>query len=887
MSRRTRLTLLPATLALALTLGCTEVRETAPGSDALAPPDPCGACHGSADAPAGFLDLRGVEDLAHRAHLAPSLMAPLGCEACHEVPAAVDDPGHVDDGLPAEVTFSDAALLGDRPPSWDPAAGTCSSTYCHGAGMDGGAVDAPSWALTDGSQRACGACHGFPPAAPHPDAADCASCHAVFDEAGQLDPARHIDGAISASVTGSCAACHGFPPPAPHPDRADCSTCHPVFGEDGQLDPEVHRNGTVDLDEELVGSCSFCHDFPPAPPHPSRADCSTCHPIFTDDGEIDPQVHGNGATDVHEELGCALCHGDEASPAPPMGLEGETSGDEPAVGAHRVHVLGDQLQTPVACSECHRVPEAWSDPGHMDDTDGEAELVFGPLATADGVLTPVYEDGRCASVYCHGAGLDGGTVATPAWTQVFTPEEACGGCHGLPPGGEHPQVSACGMCHAAFDDQGQLMPEAHVDGALATQGLVSCTMCHGFPPVAPHPARQDCATCHAAFDEQGLLDHQEHKDGEVDVIASLGCSECHGDESSSAPPVDLSGDSEISSPGVGVHRAHLSGGESGAPVACTECHVVPTTWSDDGHMDDDDGAAEVVFGPLATAEGSLSPVYEGGACSSVYCHGASLDGAGVASPDWTTPFVEGEACGACHGMPPGGGHPQVDDCASCHVVYDEQGALDRALHVDGALALGSLSCDACHGFPPAAPHPASEDCAACHDAFDDQGELDEAKHRDGAVNVLEVLGCSACHGDESSPAPAVGAHAAHLSGGRVKVFVACTDCHVVPQAWSDAGHIDDGVAEVTFGPLATGDGDLSPSYVDGTCSNTYCHGADLDGGTNTAPSWTQTIPDLCGTCHGLPPGGDHPNMDSCGMCHGSTYGADGLKDDGFHLDGDT
>ena len=68
--------------------------------------------------------------------------------------------------------------------------------------------------------------------------------------------------------------------------------------------------------------------------------------------------------------------------------------------------------------------------------------------------------------------------------------------------------------------------------------------------------------------------------------------------------------------------------------------------------------------------------------------------------------------------------------------------------------------------------------------------------------------------------------------------VTCSDCHIVPTAWNDDGHIlHDGVAitapaKVTFGARASATLDPTdragpPSWDGTTCSNVYCHGAVL------------------------------------------------------------
>lgn len=158
----------------------------------------CDGCHGDQGSPAFFDTLgrrgdAGVRSVgAHDAHLrAGRLRGPMGCEECHQVPAEVMALGHVDSALPAEVFTQDGGVAwsGGARPTWIPAAGTCASVACHGAGsvMEGdnapGLLRTPSW-LGGPSQVACGTCHGVPPQdgtlwhQTYPALTDCVLCHA-------------------------------------------------------------------------------------------------------------------------------------------------------------------------------------------------------------------------------------------------------------------------------------------------------------------------------------------------------------------------------------------------------------------------------------------------------------------------------------------------------------------------------------------------------------------------------------------------------------------------------------------------------------------------------------------------------------------------------------
>jgi predicted CxxxxCH...CXXCH cytochrome family protein len=154
----------------------------------------CDACHGKGPlgAPPVALDgstspsARGVG--AHARHLDPTLADRIGrvvpCSGCHDVPAAIDAPGHLDEAAPADVRLWGGA--------YDAAAGTC-VVGCHWDRSPG-----PAWTDDSGAARACDGCHGFPPAetrtgAAHPstppDLAVCQGCHA-------FDPATHVDGHV-------------------------------------------------------------------------------------------------------------------------------------------------------------------------------------------------------------------------------------------------------------------------------------------------------------------------------------------------------------------------------------------------------------------------------------------------------------------------------------------------------------------------------------------------------------------------------------------------------------------------------------------------------------------------------------------------------------------
>jgi predicted CxxxxCH...CXXCH cytochrome family protein len=64
---------------------------------------------------------------------------------------------------------------------------------------------APSWTSVDGSEAACGSCHGLPPPRPHPyveQSPNCSGCHQDLapDNRSFVRPDLHIDGEVTFTV---------------------------------------------------------------------------------------------------------------------------------------------------------------------------------------------------------------------------------------------------------------------------------------------------------------------------------------------------------------------------------------------------------------------------------------------------------------------------------------------------------------------------------------------------------------------------------------------------------------------------------------------------------------------------------------------------------------
>ncbi|MFL5300364.1 MAG: CxxxxCH/CxxCH domain c-type cytochrome, partial [Anaeromyxobacteraceae bacterium] len=382
---------------------------------------------------------------------------------------------------------------------------------------------------------------------------------------------------------------------------------------------------------------------------------------------------------------CTRCHGSGDDPAPPRSARGETSTTAIGVGAHQAHLKDGLLHRAIACAECHVLP---TDIQHVD---GVAKVAFGPNANAAGVTSSWSRASATCTTYCHGATLKGGTLTTPLWTGGSS-QAACGSCHGAPPPAPHPQTADCGLCHQGYG-RDFVNPVLHVDGKVQVSGGVAsaCGSCHGIPPPAPHPASTQCGSCHPGYTSTSVV-AATHLNGVIDVSQS--CTSCHGDAARTAnpaaPPKDAKGNTATNARGVGAHQAHLSAVLS-PPVACAECHLVPTSPS---HAT---GVAEVTFGPLARSGGAAAAWNGTSLTCTSYCHGATLNAGGTAtSPVWTRVDGAQKSCTSCHGAPPPAPHAQSSDCGSCHAGYTAT-TVNAATHVNGVVDVAGLTCTSCHG----------------------------------------------------------------------------------------------------------------------------------------------------------------------------------------------
>jgi len=717
-----------------------------------------------------------------------------------------------------------AACDGARPAAAPDAAADASSggassacTACHG---DATRSEATTLLQAAPPKTATGASAGAHQAHLHDNAfrsaIACTECHVVPTSTGHFDGKVHVQLGALATMNGAagtyaggtcavychgstlgaggaattptwtggpvdCASCHGYPPPSHAASSTNCSSCHPgTVLPNGTINVAggLHINGKIDVQaahgpgwadpaqhghaaNRGISACTACHgtDFNGGS---TGVSCNACHA---------------SAGQAAWQTNCTFCHGTPVASytaaslvkaAPPAGSQGETATTARAVGAHQKHLAGGAIGNAVACTDCHSTL-----PTSLAHVTGTATVSFGAGATRGGAA-PSWNGTGCAATYCHGGTLAaGGSNTAPVWTGGAA-QAACGTCHGAPPPSHSPSSTACGSCHTGY--------------TATTVNLAT------------------------------------HINGQVDV-ANLSCTSCHGDatrgSNQAAPPRGTKGETATTTRAVGAHQAHLVAGPLSSAIACTECHVLPTSTS---HSN---GVVDLAWGTRARS-GGATPSWNGTTCAN-YCHGQTLAAGGSnTTPSWTAGASQ-VTCGTCHGAPPPSHSPTSTSCGSCHPGYTAT-TVNLATHVNGQLDV-SLSCTSCHG--------------------------------DATRTSNAPAPPKGTHGETATTTRAVGAHQAHLAAGPLSNAIACTECHVVPTSTSHSN----GTVDLAWGTLARSGG-ATPSWNGTTCAN-YCHGQTLNaGGTNKAPSWTGGSAQAgCGTCHGAPPPPPHSTSTDCGTCH--------------------
>jgi len=654
----------------------------------------------------------------------------------------------------------------------------CSNTFCHGSNLDG----------VGGSGPSCSKCHPWPYAGGGHGEGWLPSGHA--EQARQsTDPCKVCHGDdFSGGIAGvACSDCHLGGPTSPHP--ADWGT-NILF---------VHGGFAATSGTDACAN-QYCHGVALDGVGGAGPSCSLCHSWPYEGGHPEGWVPGGHAGPAEADItACQICHGQD--------------------------LLGGS--TGVACADCH----LGSGPSiHPDDWAGDAFTHHRAYVMQNGT-------DRCSNMYCHGTDLGGVVGSGPS----------CSTCHTWPFAGAHPSdwvpsghgpqaqanINGCKVCHG--DD---------FSGGIAG---VACTDCHLGSETSFHPV---------AWGANALTEHRQYA---LDN-GTGGCATqyCHGVDLDGRPPAAGPSCSSCHSwpfaplhPDGWVPSGHVAGAaadiqsctqchgaafEGDIGPACTNCHlgdqqtIHPTAWGTD------------VIG----SHGGFAAQNGTDGCANQYCHGTNLDGAGgAAGPSCakchTWPYTGGQpagwvpsgheaaaladivSCQLCHGTDYSGGVAGVA-CTDCHMGDESNkhplpwGADAFNQHRLFVLQNGATGCSNvnCHGADLSGVVGSGPSCTTCHTwpvghltaTWLPPDHMTKAQ----ANNVV----CQSCHGVD-------------FQGGAAGV--ACVDCHlgdetsVHPLNWTVP--INDHRA------YASANGVTS-------CSNIYCHGADLMGASGNS----------CYQCHG-------------------------------------
>lgn len=364
--------------------------------------------------------------------------------------------------------------------------------------------------------------------------------------------------------------------------------------------------------------------------------------------------HWSQMLDPADPNACGGCH--DGAPTRPAGV---TQGAPAAPSCTSCH---DQPGGALACPTCH---------GSGDKAYPPRDPCFFPGdvggAHAAHVESSPEKSGGVPCSTCHPvpgstviAGLHGDGITEVTFDPTVVPGQAS-------------YDSASGACAVYCHAQGGTKPNVTWTEAPSP---VTCQDCHLSPPAGHYTGA--CSGCHSEANATGtsLSGGPLHLDGKVDLGNGSGlCGACHGVGASPWPT-------------TAAHPAHQNPTLT-SPLACSSCHVVPTTILDPVHLD---GTVHVTFSGLATAR-AAAPVWSGTQCTNVACHGANLaDPAAV--PAWNDTSGAQAQCGACHGIPPSQ-HTTSTDCSrsDCHgseVTLGANGAplisaSGKALHIDGII----------------------------------------------------------------------------------------------------------------------------------------------------------------------------------------------------------
>ncbi|MGA8891616.1 MAG: CxxxxCH/CxxCH domain-containing protein [Anaeromyxobacteraceae bacterium] len=548
----------------------------------------CVMCHGGTDNQTGAPPRTTWGNTAdatrvgtHTAHVAAThgLAAAVACATCHVVPTDALAAGHVDGGT-SEVTFSGRAIQGTTTAAWTRATATCSNTYCHGATLKGGTVTAPVWTQTNGTARACNACHGAPPPAPHSTSTACGSCHTGYT-ATTVNAATHMNGVLD--VTGmTCTSCHGNA--AQTATQAAPLYAAPPAGTKGETATttravgahQAHLTGTRLRSTAIA--CTQCHAVPASTSHANSVVDLAWGTLATKSGAVAATWNGTALTCTN------YCHG--------TGVSGGTTKSPTWTGG------ASQANT---CTSCHGAPP----PAPHSTSTACASCHTGYTATTVNLATHmngVVDAVAMTCTSCHGTATRAATALNPQLAAA-------------------PPVDTTGATATTVRGVGAHMKHL----STATRSLnFACTECHQVPTSMSHANGVKDVTF-------GTLAKTGNKTPTYNATTT-GCSAtyCHGNFTNgktTAAPLWTGGAlacnacHNMPNTMTGRHSTHFS-----SSFNCSECHngiatgTTATNAAIGGATLHVNGVVNVVFTPTLTFTSTGSGTSR--RCNGT-CHGKS------------------------------------------------------------------------------------------------------------------------------------------------------------------------------------------------------------------------------------------------------------------------
>jgi len=700
----------------------------------------CTYCHGGSASTGA-----AISTGSHTRHILDKGFA---CGKCHAGTVSTSSDNTITgyaNHLDGQKTVQFSAEVGG---TYDNAAKTCSSTYCHGTG--------PSPAWGSGPIAGCSVCHqnqgasttGSFTGAHHAHTTyykmrvACETCHA----ANTVNPGSHPN---TVHVGGPDNVAAGKTAEVKYTDNSANQTydnvaavylsrdlyANPYLGS--AASPAYANAPTATGNDALnpaiswtKGSCSnvWCHSN--ANPVGFKGVSGTNQyrmPAWTD-------TCGDCHRPRPNDVDCTQCHAGKATAV-------QMTGTDNLSAAHITHVADDRYA--FTCDECH----AWTVPNDTDGTSGLGIIAgTGHDNHVNGIKTVrfgstlrtttidqsggVYDNAllRCANLYCHSNGTDNVAFGAPR-DNTISWNSATGGtcitCHGGNSASGAPMATGshtrhvananlpCGKCHNATlstaADNAITTYANHVNGVKNVQFSVevggtydgatktcSSTYCHG---TGPSPAWGSgpiggCSICHQS---QGAGTgaasftgpHARHVDNTAAQRYRFACDQCHATNGGQAVAVHAGGDDNTAGPATVEVRftdnAFASWTYGGASWTYRSMNLWASPFGVTAPTPIYAGSG--TQGGVDSVNGSIT--WSTGSCGTVWCHSNA------------NPASAGGGTNSYRAASWTTGSPLT--CTSCHLGPDTQanmlGASDRmsnghVYHV--STDMYRYTCDECH-----------------------------------------------------------------------------------------------------------------------------------------------------------------------------------------------